>query len=392
MKTLIELYDERPLKNVLSTEVFSPERTVFICPPEVGRDARLQQKLREYFAHRGVQAELEFVTASLLDASAVAKHLREVVARYPDCALDIAGGTDAALFAAGLLCANVDIPVFTYSRKRNTFFDIRGAAFARDLPCQVRLKVEDCFLMAGGAVRSGRVDNSILGRYQSLIDPFFALYLDHRRDWKHIVGYIQRVSQTPKDAPVTLHADGAYTVKGEHGSRISAPEKALRALEEIGMLQNLTIEPGQRVIFDFADLQVRTWLRDIGSVLELYIYKVCLDTGIFQDVRTSVIVDWEGDFKRDNVTNEIDVMATKGIIPVFISCKTCDASTEALNELSVLRDRFGGEISRAVIVTAERCRAITRHRASELGIEVIDLEDLRSGNVGGHLVSFLNRT
>ena len=98
MKTLIELYDERPLKNVLSTEVFSPERTVFICPPEVGRDTRLQQKLREYFAHRGVQAELEFVTASLLDASAVAKHLREVVARYPDCALDIAGGTDAALF------------------------------------------------------------------------------------------------------------------------------------------------------------------------------------------------------------------------------------------------------------------------------------------------------
>lgn len=162
MKTLIELYDERPLKNVLSTEVFSPERTVFICPPEVGRDARLQQKLREYFAHRGVQAELEFVTASLLDASAVAKHLREVVARYPDCALDIAGGTDAALFAAGLLCANVDIPVFTYSRKRNTFFDIRGAAFARDLPCQVRLRVEDCFLMAGGAMRTGRVDNAVL--------------------------------------------------------------------------------------------------------------------------------------------------------------------------------------------------------------------------------------
>ena len=30
MKTLIELYDERPLENVLSTEVFSPERTVFI--------------------------------------------------------------------------------------------------------------------------------------------------------------------------------------------------------------------------------------------------------------------------------------------------------------------------------------------------------------------------
>ena len=195
MKTLIELYDERPLKNVLSTEVFSPERTVFICPPEVGRDARLQQKLREYFAHRGVQAELEFVTASLLDASAVAKHLREVVARYPDCALDIAGGTDAALFAAGLLCANVDIPVFTYSRKRNTFFDIRGAAFARDLPCQVRLKVEDCFLMAGGAIRTGRVDNTVLARYAELIPQLYLIYMKYRRQWNGIVTYIQRISQ-----------------------------------------------------------------------------------------------------------------------------------------------------------------------------------------------------
>ena len=392
MKTLIELYDDRPLENVLATEVFCPERTVFLCPKEIVQDKRRQQKIRDYFTHRGIETELVFLETSLLYANKVKKQLQTVAEQYPDCTLDITGGSDAALFAGGLVCAEFGIPAFTYSRKKNRFFNIHNAPFAEQLDCTLQYNVEDCFLMAGGAVRSGRVDNSILGRYLSLIDPFFALYLDHRRDWKHIVGYIQRVSQTPKDAPVTLHADGAYTVKGEHGSRISAPEEALRALEEIGMLQNLTIEPGQRVVFDFADLQVRTWLRDIGSVLELYIYKVCLDTGIFQDVRTSVIVDWEGDFKRDNVTNEIDVMATKGIIPVFISCKTCDASTEALNELSVLRDRFGGGISRAVIVTAERCRAITRHRASELGIEVIDLEDLRSGNVGGHLVSFLNRT
>ena len=46
MKTLIELYDERPLENVLSTEVFRPERTVFLCPPEVAADLPLQNKLR----------------------------------------------------------------------------------------------------------------------------------------------------------------------------------------------------------------------------------------------------------------------------------------------------------------------------------------------------------
>ena len=52
---------------------------------------------------------------------------------------------------------------------------------------------------------------------------------------------------------------------------------------------------------------------------------------------------------------------------------------EALNELAVLRDRFGGRSSRAIIVTsapASRNRALMRMRAAELNIEVIELGDL----------------
>ena len=146
------------------------------------------------------------------------------------------------------------------------------------------------------------------------------------------------------------------------------------------MISGLLIANGQ-VEFDFADMQIRTWLRDVGSVLELYIYKACKDTQIFNDVMTSAIVDWEGDARQDNVTNEIDVMTMHGIFPAFISCKTCAVTTEALNELAILRDRFGGEAAKAVIVTTQRCKNITRHRASELNIEVIDLDDLKNGSI-----------
>ena len=31
METLIELYDKRPLENILGVEMFRPERVVFIC-------------------------------------------------------------------------------------------------------------------------------------------------------------------------------------------------------------------------------------------------------------------------------------------------------------------------------------------------------------------------
>ena len=390
MKTLIELYDERPIENVLATEVFRPERTVFLCPAEAAHDKVMQEKLRLYVHHRGLDTELIFLESSLYHSGKIEKQLRSVADTYPDCVLDITGGTDAALFAAGQFGAKSDIPVFTFSRRRNRFFDIHNAPFADELPCTIRHNVEDCFMMAGGALRSGRVDNAVLGQYRDVIEPFFRLYLHHRRDWTRIVGYIQRASYTDREMPPTLHVDAPYTVKGEHGSRLNAPEKALLDLESLGFIRHVAIS-GDGVTFDFKDFQIRTWLRDIGSVLELYVYKCCLDAGIFNDVRTSAVVDWEDGRPQDCVTNEIDVMAMQGIVPAFISCKTCDISTEALNELAILRDRFGGGAAKAAIVTSQRCRSITRHRAAKLHIDVIELDDLLENRTVAHILSMMQK-
>ena len=114
-------------------------------------------------------------------------------------------------------------------------------------------------------------------------------------------------------------------------------------------------------------------------MLELYTYQAAVDAGIFQDVRLSVVVNWEGGkINSKSVTNELDVVAVRGVMPVFISCKTSEIKTEALNELAILRDRFGSTVSKAIIVTsAGNVRSVTRHRAFELGIEVIDQQDLK---------------
>ena len=384
METLIELIDDRPLENVLGVEMFRPKRVLYICP-EGTSDRHTRRHLNAYFKHRGVSAELQFLPVSMYDAEAVLRVLRESVAKYPDCALDITGGTDAVLFAAGRLCAETPIPVFTFSRKKNCFYSIQNAPFAEKLPCDVVYTVEDCFLMAGGSLRKGRVDNGILADYLPDFDPFFRLYLKHRKDWTRIVNYIQRVSPAESDGYTPLEIRGSYTVKGERGSRIDAPEEALRDLEELGFLQEVVIRPEESVSFRFRDRQIRAWLRDVGSVLELYVYKACRDSGLFDDVLTSAVVDWESDGRSNPVSNELDVMTTRGVTPVFISCKTCDVKTEALNELAVLRDRFGGQIAKAAIVTAERGGVPMRNRAAELGIEVIDLNDLKNGQIGKRL-------
>lgn len=390
MKTLIELYDELPIENVLASEVFRPGRTVFLCPAEVAQNKDRQEKLRAYFAHCGLDTELVFLESSLYYSDKIVKQLRHVVKTYDDCILDVTGGTDAALFACGQFCTEQSIPTFTYSRRRNSFFDIHHSGFGEALPCEVKHNVEDCFLMAGGSMRKGRVDNAILDGYMDKYDAFFKLYLRYRTQWNRMVKYIQNTSQTEKGKPIPLSVEAPYTVRAERGTKIDAPEKCLRDLEALGFLHDVEISR-EGVRYTFLDQQVRTWLRDIGSVLELYVYKACLDAGIFNDVRTSAVVDWEGNGTQDDVTNEIDVMAMQGILPAFISCKTCAVDTDALNELAILRNRFGGDGAKAAIVTTQNCQSITRHRASELNIDVIDLSDLKAGRIVQHIKSMMRQ-
>ncbi|MBR5111706.1 MAG: DUF1887 family protein [Clostridia bacterium] len=373
MKTNIELYDDRPIENVLGTEMFRPEETVFICPAEIAENKELHRSLEKYFAYRGYAVKLTFVPASLLDAMKVEKTLKKVLETHEDCAIDIAGGSDAALFAAGAVSG--DTPVYTYSRRRNMFFEIKNAPFARSLPCTVILDAESCFLMAGGTLLPGRADNEKLKNRLGEIDALFSVYTAHRRIWNRQISYYQRISLS---SDPELRAEGSRTAKADQGM-VNADEGMLRDLEAAGLIHSLSVTE-EKVSFRFPDETVRFWLRDMGSVLELQVYRACLAAGCFDDVVLSAVVNWKADEKRrDAVTNEIDVMAVRGVQPVLISCKTCEIKTEALNELAVLRDRFGGKGSRAVIVTSapsSKNRSVMRRRAAELDIEVIEWDDL----------------
>ena len=381
MNTLIELYDERAIENILAPDMFRPQRIIYLCPGEVAQARQRQNKIRDFFLRRGWDPELIFLEASLFKADRILRQLLTIYKKYPDCALDVTGGSDAALFAAGMFTAQTGVPAFTYSRKKNRFYDICGADFADNLPCPLSYSVEDFFLMAGGTLLPGRVDNTILAQYLRDFDPFFDCFLRFRRDWTDIISYIQRVSPAEYGQIPPLSIQGKYTVKGERGARNSANEDALRQLARIGFIRELAINPGQTVSFRFRDTNTRAWLRDVGSVLELYVYKACLDADIFNDVISSAVVRWDEVLGHGSVSNEIDVMAARGVIPLFLSCKACAIKTEALNELAILRDRFGGKGAKAAIVTTEPCNAAARHRAAQLGIAVIDLEELKGGQL-----------
>ena len=385
MNTLIELYDERAIENVLAADMFRPQRIIYLCPTEVAQSRERQEQIGDFFRYRGWNPELIFVEASQYKVDRILRQLLMISEKFPDCALDVTGGSDAELFAAGLFAAKADVRVFTYSRRQNRFYNISGADFADNLPCNISYSVKDFFLMAGGTLLPGRVDNGILRGYLDDIAPFFDCFLQYRRDWTNIITYMQRVSPAEYGQIPPMDVQGNYTVKGERGGRICAKEDALQAFERIGFIRDLDIVSGDKVSFRFRDVNTRAWLRDVGSVLELYVYKACLDAGIFNDIISSAVVRWDEVLGHGSVINEIDVMATRGVVPLFISCKVSDIKTEALNELAILRDRFGGKGAKAAIVSTGRCNAAARHRAAQLGIAVIDRDELERGKLAYRL-------
>ena len=373
MKTLIELYDERPVENVLATELFHSEETIFICPGSVAQNQALRRALNDYFALRGCDVKLSFVPVSLENAKSVKKELKRILETHEDCVIDISGGTDAALYAAGSVAG--DTPVITYSHKKNTFYEIQNAPFADALPCTICLTVEACFLMAGGTLLPGRGDSRQLALMLPEIERVFSVYGSNRRIWNRQISYFQRL--TPSEG--FLSVKGPRTLKADN-RKVTVDEGLLHALHGAGFISHLKLK-GNEVSFRYTNETTMFWLRDMGAALELHVFRACHLAGCFDDIILSAVVAWnEGESLRDSVSNEIDVVAVQGVHPLFISCKTCEIRTEALNELAILRDRFGGKGSRAMIVTSTgntQNRKPMLRRAAELEIEVVEWEDLR---------------
>ena len=70
MNTLIELYDERAIENILAPDMFHPRRIIYLCPREVLRDHTRQQKLAAFYRKRGWEPELIFVEPGCLRRTA----------------------------------------------------------------------------------------------------------------------------------------------------------------------------------------------------------------------------------------------------------------------------------------------------------------------------------
>lgn len=373
MKVLIELFSKHNINNVLTPDVFKPEKLIYVCSKEIPVSDSLKTRITDYVHRRNPDTKVFFEHVDRYETDVIIEKLQDLINKYPDCTIDITGGSNNMLFAVGYVCCeSTDVQVITYSYKQNRFFNIMNAEYVNGIKCEYMYTIEDFITIAGGRCVKGRIDQESLLAHFDYIDPLFLVFLKYKHRWYNVASWIYHATYGKLEA---VNAD--FMQKGIHGKPISCPTSCLKDLNNSGLISDLLIKDN-KVSFKIPDDQIKFWLIDNGSPLEVYIFKCAYDSGAFNDIACSVIIEWN--WEEENpayiISNEVDVMAVAELTPFFISCKACKIDTYALNELDIIRKRFGGNDGKAYIISTEVCSARARTRAEELFITVIDINDI----------------
>ncbi len=365
MHTLIELFDREPLENAAGPLLFRPEKIVYLGCRDIMR-GRQMADLRRFYKAMGLGMEVEYLPVDRYDRDGISRRILEVLQKNPDCAFDLTGGSELLLVTVGELSRLMGISMHQVNLEEQTVLTIEGAD--PEPVDRIELTVAQNILLHGGRI-----------------------LFSEEKGWdvtKDFVSGICTLWSYCRKTPDVFNRHAAFfesasivdnlTVRWDAGRGQPEPNAAfLSDLRRAGFFTDLErTKTGYQ--FTYRDKSLKKLFSKAGNLLEVYVYLAALESGIFTDVRQGVTIDWdaEGGSNPTETKNEVDVMAMRGFLPVFLSCKNGTVKKDALYELETVSDRFGGRYAaRALVATSAgggTGDAYLRSRAKDSGIVLIE--------------------
>ena len=380
--TLIEFYDPVPIRNVLSALLLSPSRLILAGTE---KDALQKAAERIRVLLKGRNAKTEVMTVCLKDMSydTVSEGIEALILRYEDCMVDLVGGDPSLFTAMGALAekhgikmhlANpADLSITPFTKKE-----------AYPPLCIPRLSVREIISLYGGTITESSAPKIDDSAFRQDILTVFEVSKKNCGDFNAAISALHSLI-TPEDISPTISMKKIRETLSPQKA-----EKLFWVLYELSSVGAITAyqKTETEISFRYKSRVVQAALHKEGSALEFYTYYAALSdfgTAGFQDGKIGVVINWDGE--KDGVRNEIDVMLTDNITPIFISCKNGYVGTEELYKLSVVSDRFGGPYAKkAIVMTRQKADISFLARARELGISVIsDVQEMTLAGFSNHL-------
>ncbi len=388
--TAVEFFDRTPVENIVSALSTRPDKIIYVG------DGRVMNKWKNVYStflrRRGLDTELEFRSISGMSIEEIVGVLAEIVEQEDACIFEVTGGSESVLIAMGIVFERYrgrDIQMQYFRVRDNNVIDCDrdGALILEEVPM---LDVIECVGLHGGVAEYERFGRDDGGLSEEFCRDIEAMWSVCRRDpgrWNFHAGTVSSLVNlsTAQGLAVSVGSGQLRSVLKGDTRRLSELEVLLGELEDVGVLKELKTE-GVRISFRFKSAQIKKCMTKAGTVLELWVLMNALRTveregdAYYTDGLCGVKIDWDGQLGRGgshDTENEIDVILTRGVTPVFISCKNGHIDDGELYKLNSVADRFGGEYAKKALVCTKTGRSeqnmgYLRQRARNMNITLIE--------------------
>lgn len=397
MKTLIELYDNEAIENILAPIAIHPERVIYLWDESVNGlvDGNREGGIRRFLNSQKPVLSAIFYEIESSELKDIGKELEGILSRYEDCVIDFTGGSGILFFALSMYAKDHHIPSFFIDFSTGKMVNLFGCErLTREFQIP-SLTSKELFRITGGSMyRYGNFEDVWKEEeFQDDIRKVWKLYFQDPDHWHNQMEYLEYANEQygSSSSALTILAPATVNI---HNRVYQNNRKLLEEWKRIGILRYCYTE-NDMIHIMFKNDAIKRCVTKMKSSLLLYLYALAKSADFFDEVRISLMVDSDEISRQyHNIASKIDLLLMKGIIPVFVKCTIDVPTRQDLEGLYMQARKFGGRLSKMLLVTTKDLRyahPAIAEGARSLGIEVVDRYDLPQKNFLSQLYWIVNR-
>ena len=368
---LIEFFDLDYLDNIIAPLCGEYDRVIYICRDDPEQIQRHSLKAHTRFLRKRINVVPEYKTVEPYDYQRMIKALEEITDAENHFTIDITGGANLFIAAAGDFTAK-----HPEVKAVIVFYDLEEGLKSSSDPQKTKtpftfptLSVEEVVNIHNADLmpqQDGFISYNVRDpKLKSEIVQIWNIMKTKPKEWNNYSAIGRTITREKSYCSVTDYVQQRFM--NDHKAIVRELNRRkiltnyIMGLDSVSY--HLNISEGTEVLF-----------KKGGNILELYSYLAAVECGIFTDVKTGVMLDWDGimDNSRRNTNNEADLLCVSNCIPFFISCKNTDVTNAYFYELDALARHYCGKYAVKVLISTVESSVAISSRAKDMDIKLID--------------------
>ena len=390
--TIIEFYDKVSLENIAGALLCKADRIIL-----VGDNRSRMEKSKKLYdsilRNRGINTEISYLSINRNNLQNIVEVLTHTISSGEEYIFDLTGGDDLYLVAIGIIMNRFEgrIQCHRFNFHNNVLYDCDADGNVCST-APFMISAEENIAMYGGILVYD--EEQVLHTFKWEFNEDFNGDVEFLWDmcrrsvglWNLLTGMLGSMCETirlKENLNFCANDDVISSTLSKTDFDLGDFNKFLRELENHGVISSLNTDVGTS--FVFKNKQIRKCITMPGQILELIIAKRMKELNdkdgnpLYHQVIVGAVIDWDrtDEENKYRTINEIDILAMRGAIPIFISCKNGAFDENELYKLSTVADKFGDKYAKKVLVSTKLDKFglksdYLRARMADMGIKCID--------------------